>query len=142
MKIIKRKKTSSITNTVCSQLSVPVSTKSLKSFVQHCFQYKQKKILKLLQRSWFPFAEICSVSQLSTDKSDNWLFGYNTGSPTGHTMYSAYGALHFGGNQTEQYMGTTTVRGMLVNQWKSCLYWPSKDATMTVNWYFTGREPA
>ena len=102
----------------------------------------QKKILKLLQRSWFPFAEICSVSQLSTDKSDNWLFGYNTGSPTGHTMYSAYGALHFGGNQTEQYMGTTTVRGMLVNQWKSCLYWPSKDATMTVNWYFTGREPA
>ncbi|XP_022304410.1 uncharacterized protein LOC111111618 [Crassostrea virginica] len=81
--------------------------------------------------------QICSVSQLSTDKSDNWLFGYNTGSPTGHTMYSAYGALHFGGNQTEQYMGTTTVRGMLVNQWKSCLYWPSKDATMTVNWYFT-----
>lgn len=54
-------------------------------------------------------------------------------------MYSAYGALHFGGNQTEQYMGTTTVRGMLVDRWQSCLYWPNMDATMTVNWYFTGK---
>lgn len=81
----------------------------------------------------------CTVSQLSSDKSDNWLFGYNTGStnPNAPKMYSAYGALHFGGNQTEQYMGTTTVRGMLVDRWQSCLYWPNMDATMTVNWYFT-----
>lgn len=81
------------------------------------------------------------MSQLSSDKSDNWLFGYNTGStnPNAPKMYSAYGALHFGGNQTEQYMGTTTVRGMLVDRWQSCLYWPNMDATMTVNWYFTGK---
>lgn len=81
----------------------------------------------------------CTVSQLSSDKSNNWLFGYNTGSnnPNAPKMYSAYGALHFGGNQTEQYVGTTTVRGMLVDQWQSCLYWPNMDATMTVNWYFT-----
>lgn len=81
------------------------------------------------------------MSQLSSDKSNNWLFGYNTGSnnPNAPKMYSAYGALHFGGNQTEQYVGTTTVRGMLVDQWQSCLYWPNMDATMTVNWYFTGK---
>ncbi|XP_062575643.1 uncharacterized protein LOC134237559 [Saccostrea cucullata] len=81
----------------------------------------------------------CSVSQLSTDSADNWLFGYKTGStnPNVPKMFSAYGALHFGGNQTEQYMGTTVVRGMRVDQWKSCLYWPNMDATMTVNWYFT-----
>jgi hypothetical protein len=84
--------------------------------------------------------DTCSANQITTDTSDNWLFGAQTSStnPNVPKMYSAYGALHFGGNQTEQYMGTATVRGMIVDHWQSCLYWKNMDATMKVNWYFTG----
>ncbi|XP_048749646.2 uncharacterized protein LOC125661618 [Ostrea edulis] len=75
----------------------------------------------------------CSVAQISTDKSENWLFGIQTSgtNPYVPKMYSAYG-----GNLTEQYMGTTKVRGMSVDHWKSCVYWPNMDATMNVDWYF------
>ncbi|XP_071140861.1 uncharacterized protein [Mytilus edulis] len=81
---------------------------------------------------------VCTVDPLSSS-SNTFLFGFKTSAknPKVGRMFSAYGALRFGNGTKEQYMGQTKIRGMQVDQWKSCQYWSSMDATMTVNWYFT-----
>lgn len=80
----------------------------------------------------------CTVDPLN-NSSSNFLFGFSTSStnPNIKPMYTAYGALRFGNGTNEQYMGQATIRGMLVDHWKSCMYWNSIDATMEVHWYFT-----
>ena len=36
-------------------------------------------------------------------------------------------------------MGITSKRGIIVDWWRSCQYWRNMDATMTVDWYFSGK---
>ncbi|KAK3095217.1 hypothetical protein FSP39_011664 [Pinctada imbricata] len=101
--------------------------------VANIYSYDTNELLTIEEQSG-----VCSVDKLSQANS-NFLFGYtssNTAKGVGK-LYSAYGALRFGGNITEIYKGTTTVRGMLVNHWQSCMYWKNIDATMTVDWYFS-----
>lgn len=35
-------------------------------------------------------------------------------------------------------MGPDTVRGIQVDRWQSCLYWPQLRANFTLDYYFTG----
>ena len=79
------------------------------------------------------------MDKLSTN-SNSFLFGFQPSNSNKNVgkIYSAYGALRFGGNQTERYIGRDTVRGMAVDHWQSCMYWNNIDATMTVDWYFSG----
>jgi len=81
---------------------------------------------------------LCQVQDLS--KTDQrFLFGYQAINGQGH-IYSAAGALHYGGQGIEEaYMGKTTIRNINVDWWRSCQYWKDRDATMTVDWYFTSR---
>ena len=89
--------------------------------------------------SYYKYIAQCSVDALSSSSS-NFLFGFKTSSTNTKIkpMYSAYGALRFGNGTNEQYMGRTIIRGMQVDEWKSCMYWKNIDATMEVHWYFSG----
>ena len=89
--------------------------------------------------SHYKYIAQCSVDALSSSSS-NFLFGFKTSSTNTKIkpMYSAYGALRFGNGTNEQYMGRTIIRGMQVDEWKSCMYWKNIDATMEVHWYFSG----
>ncbi|XP_033126557.1 uncharacterized protein LOC117124434 [Anneissia japonica] len=40
----------------------------------------------------------------------------------------------------EIYFGEQTIRGIPVNHWQSCIYWPKLSATFTVDWYFAKPE--
>ena len=89
--------------------------------------------------SYYKYIAQCSVDALNSS-SNNFLFGTKTSSTNTKIkpMYSAYGALRFGKQFKEQYMGRVTIRGMEVDEWKSCMYWDNIDATMEVHWYFSG----
>jgi len=89
--------------------------------------------------SYYKYIAQCSVDALSSSSS-NFLFGFKTSSTNTKIkpMYSAYGALRFGNGTNEQYMGRKIIRGMQVDEWKSCMYWKNIDATMEVHWYFSG----
>ncbi|XP_076438808.1 uncharacterized protein LOC143277791 [Babylonia areolata] len=104
----------------------------------------------------------CQVSTLNTSQ-ETYLYGtpssdVNTNTTTTTTtssnssnqhqhqphvpshIYSAAEALSFGGAIAEHYEGRSTVRGMLTDVWRSCVFWQDLNATMTVRWYFTVGE--
>ncbi|XP_033725895.1 uncharacterized protein LOC117315692 [Pecten maximus] len=86
--------------------------------------------------SYFPTYSLCTASKLS-DSNQRFLFGYQTTSGTAGHIFSAGQALHFQTDAKEVYMGRSMVRGVAVDVWKSCQYWDTFDATMTVYWYFS-----
>lgn len=80
----------------------------------------------------------CSVQDLSKT-GQRFLLGYNKVNGAPH-IFSANDALHLSGrNVNEVYMGVTSIRGILVDWWRSCQYWTSMDATMLVDWYFSAK---
>ena len=84
---------------------------------------------------------LCDTIDLSKSaKGGQYLFGFNRLANGTDRIYSAAGALAFGGNYSETYRGRETVRGILADKWTSCVYWSDLDSTMTVDWYFSGIE--
>ncbi|XP_060074040.1 uncharacterized protein LOC132553781 [Ylistrum balloti] len=86
--------------------------------------------------SYFPTLSLCTASKLS-DSNQRFLFGYQTQTGSSGHIFSAGQALHFTTDAKEVYMGRSMVRGIAVDVWKSCQYWDTFDATMTVYWYFS-----
>ncbi|XP_050399409.1 uncharacterized protein LOC126816707 isoform X1 [Patella vulgata] len=86
----------------------------------------------------FPATNDCTVTDLSKS-GERFLFGYNQGAAGGHIFTSA-GALHFGANAQERYIGTDVIRGINVRAWYSCEHWDNMDATMDVYWYFSNPD--
>ncbi|KAK7109161.1 hypothetical protein V1264_013252 [Littorina saxatilis] len=66
---------------------------------------------------------------------DKFVFGFKMAGFNSQ-MYSPSGALHFS-NANESYNGTSDVRGIVVDEWHSCQYLPSINATAHVVWYFS-----
>ncbi|XP_067652962.1 uncharacterized protein [Haliotis asinina] len=83
----------------------------------------------------FPDQGICQVSNLSTS-DQRYLFGYKQVNGQGR-IFTASGAMHFGANETEVYLGQSQVRGIWVQGWQSCQYWDGMKASMNVTWYFS-----
>ncbi|KAK7109160.1 uncharacterized protein [Littorina saxatilis] len=69
---------------------------------------------------------------------DKFVFGYKLQFGNSQ-MYSPSGALHFS-NANESYNGTNDVRGIVVDEWHSCQYLPSINATAHVVWYFSQKD--
>ncbi|XP_033725682.1 LOW QUALITY PROTEIN: uncharacterized protein LOC117315550 [Pecten maximus] len=80
----------------------------------------------------------CTTDNLAT-AGPKYIFGYQPSSSNQKVgrLFTTAGALRFGNGTNEQYMGTSRVRGIIADYWKSCMYWPDMDATMEVHWYFT-----
>ncbi|KAL5021452.1 hypothetical protein ScPMuIL_000607 [Solemya velum] len=51
--------------------------------------------------------------------------------------YTTSGFLHFPVN-SQHYVGPATVRGITVDQWRSCLNWPDIAMNFTLDYFFTG----
>ncbi|XP_046549637.1 uncharacterized protein LOC124259540 [Haliotis rubra] len=83
----------------------------------------------------FPDQGSCKVSNLSTS-GQRFLFGYKRVNGQGR-IFSASGAMHFGANVTEKYLGQSQVRGIWVQGWQSCQYWDEMKASMNVTWFFS-----
>ncbi|XP_064600813.1 uncharacterized protein LOC135466989 [Liolophura sinensis] len=77
----------------------------------------------------------CVVDELTEDNND-FLFGYKQVNQSTR-MFSPSAALRFGGKIVEKYLGKSLVRGIVVEGWQSCSYWPDMDATSKVTWYFS-----
>ncbi|ESO87902.1 hypothetical protein LOTGIDRAFT_166205 [Lottia gigantea] len=77
----------------------------------------------------------CIVTDLGKT-AERFLFGYSTAGSGDH-IFSAAGALHFGGDVVETYVGKDVTRGIGTRSWYSCQYWKNMDATMDVWWYFS-----
>lgn len=56
---------------------------------------------------------------------------YNLGMRDKYTMYLY---------KFQQYLGETQIRGITVDHWQSCLYWPNTRANFTLDYYFTGKR--
>ncbi|XP_052216827.1 uncharacterized protein LOC127834810 [Dreissena polymorpha] len=80
----------------------------------------------------------CLTEELSTD-SNNVFFGNRTIAGMPH-VFSTGGVLHFASTFGEEYMGTATVRGVLVDHWRSCQYWPQVNSNFTLDYYFSARN--
>ncbi|XP_064596530.1 uncharacterized protein LOC135463144 [Liolophura sinensis] len=78
----------------------------------------------------------CTADALTTDEN-NFLFGFKAVNSSMSRIFTANGALRFGGDTKEKYLGKFVVRGIRVDGWQSCTYWPSLQATSLVKWYFT-----
>ncbi|KAJ8305943.1 hypothetical protein KUTeg_016488, partial [Tegillarca granosa] len=92
---------------------------------------------------------VCTVSNL-TSRPETALFGIDSSDGYYHVMSSNY-ALKFGKQFNENiavvppfsmvndivYIGPDTVRGINVDHWRSCLYWPQGKANFTVDYYFS-----
>ncbi|XP_046549636.1 uncharacterized protein LOC124259539 [Haliotis rubra] len=78
----------------------------------------------------------CTVTDLAQDPN-RFIFGAKTYANGTDRIYTAAGALRFGGSTPEKYIGIQTVRGVLTDTWQSCVYWADMDATMTVLWHFS-----
>ncbi|XP_064600815.1 uncharacterized protein LOC135466991 [Liolophura sinensis] len=77
----------------------------------------------------------CVVDELTEDNND-FLFGYKQVNQSTR-IFSPSAALRFGGKIVEKYLGKSLVRGIVVEGWQSCSYWPDMDATSKVTWYFS-----
>ncbi|KAK7096301.1 uncharacterized protein [Littorina saxatilis] len=81
----------------------------------------------------------CQVQQLNS-LSEPYLHGTDSTTTTTNTtthIYSAARALSFAGGLAERYEGRSDVRGIVADTWSSCVFWPDRNATMSVFWYFT-----
>ncbi|XP_071098828.1 uncharacterized protein [Haliotis cracherodii] len=78
----------------------------------------------------------CTVTDLAKDPN-RFIFGAKTYSNGTDRIYTAAGALRFGGSTPEKYVGIQVIRGIQTDTWQSCVYWPDMDATMTVLWHFS-----
>nr|KAG5686982.1 hypothetical protein BaRGS_011891 [Batillaria attramentaria] len=75
----------------------------------------------------------CTVQPLSQSP-----YVFVMGDKNNH-IYSPGAALRFGAaGSPETYLGKSSVRDILVNQWQSCMDWPDRNTTMTVTWSFVG----
>ncbi|XP_046329726.2 uncharacterized protein LOC124113425 [Haliotis rufescens] len=102
---------------------------------QGYFDYHSNEYLNVL-----PDTSKCTVQDLG-DSSSKFLFGYSPGVPGQGHIFSASGALHFTSNGSKEvYVGKSVIRGIAVDTWYSCQYWPQMDATMNVTWYFTDKS--
>lgn len=81
---------------------------------------------------------VCTVSNL-TSRPETALFGIDSSDGYYHVMSSNY-ALKFGKQFNEVYIGPDTVRGINVDHWRSCLYWPQGKANFTVDYYFSSQS--
>ncbi|KAK7462609.1 hypothetical protein BaRGS_00038362, partial [Batillaria attramentaria] len=73
----------------------------------------------------------CTVQPLSQSP-----YVFVMGDKNNH-IYSPGAALRFGAaGSPETYLGKSSVRDILVNQWQSCMDWPDRNTTMTVTWSF------
>lgn len=55
-------------------------------------------------------------------------------------MYTPSQFLHFNDGMIQyKWINVTSVRGVSCNWWRTCLYVPVLDATMYVDWYFSGK---
>lgn len=82
---------------------------------------------------------ICNVTDLALDPNQE-LFGLARGPHGMPHIYTTSGALHFAKSNGLTYMGGTTVRGISVDHWQSCMYWPILAANFTLDYYFTARN--
>ncbi|XP_013419344.1 uncharacterized protein LOC106180028 [Lingula anatina] len=99
--------------------------------LQAIFSYDTNELIVALERDG-----ICTVQALNTSQ-ELFIFGYNkTGGSHAHIL-SVTSVLRFGGNNKVEYLGKTTVRGILVDHWYSCIYFPELRGTMRVDWYFS-----
>ncbi|XP_064606245.1 uncharacterized protein LOC135471113 [Liolophura sinensis] len=80
----------------------------------------------------------CTTTNLSAT-ANNILLGYSVVNGTSH-IFTTSGALRFGKQFGEKYMGTDQVRGINVDRWQSCVYWKSYNAYFTVDYYFTTKN--
>ena len=86
---------------------------------------------------YYIISGMCSLQKLST-ASTLWMFGKPDA--TGNArMYTASGSFHFGAQRNETHVNKTTVRGIKCDLWRSCQYWPELNATMILDWYFSGK---
>ncbi|XP_041360235.1 uncharacterized protein LOC121376435 [Gigantopelta aegis] len=76
----------------------------------------------------------CTVMNISTD-DDAVLLGNGFGSMK--HGFSTQSMLRFAQRYGEQYIGKTTVRGIKVDHWRSCLNWTSFSDIFTLDYYFT-----
>ncbi|XP_060604426.1 uncharacterized protein LOC132757231, partial [Ruditapes philippinarum] len=81
----------------------------------------------------------CQVKNLTTDPTDVYFGSFSKGGIPPHILNSR-GALHFLKSSGQQYMGKDVVRGISVDHWRSCIYWPQIRANFTLDYYFTVQE--
>ncbi|CAH1773830.1 unnamed protein product [Owenia fusiformis] len=86
------------------------------------------------------FGTNCGVQQLN--ETDFARLFMEMGSTTTNPVYSSKGALKFGPEYGQKYIGLERVRGMPVNHWQSCHQWEREGytTTFTVDYYFTGKN--
>ncbi|KAJ8306626.1 hypothetical protein KUTeg_017171 [Tegillarca granosa] len=112
------------------------------------------KNLSVSAEEYFDANNECSTSNLTTD-DNNMLFGNKMGPSGSPHTYTTNGVLHFAKKFGEvffliplnkrkrrsynNYLGQTTVRGIKVNHWQSCMYWPELFANFTLDYYFSGK---
>ncbi|XP_048758881.2 uncharacterized protein LOC125668617 isoform X1 [Ostrea edulis] len=64
------------------------------------------------------------------------LFGEMRDDGTMHVRDSSF-AFKFGSSYSEVYIGQDSVRGIVVDHWKSCMKWAQSNRTYTVDYYFS-----
>ena len=67
------------------------------------------------------------------------LFGQQVSGQDKAQIFSAGNALRFSKDIPAKWINKTTVRGIPCNLWRSCAYWSAKNATMVLDWYFSGK---
>ncbi|KAL4237127.1 hypothetical protein ACF0H5_005508 [Mactra antiquata] len=79
----------------------------------------------------------CTAKNLEFDPNQ-LLFGMQVpaGSGIPH-IYATNQAIHFAQANGLLYKGTTTVRGINVDHWQSCMYWPILLSNFTLDYYFS-----
>ncbi|KAK3090337.1 hypothetical protein FSP39_011029 [Pinctada imbricata] len=82
--------------------------------------------------------ELCATTVLMND-TNSFLFGNEEIGKTVHT-FTTNGALHFMKSNGQVYKGNTTIRGIDVDHWQSCLTWPIIGANFILDYYFTRQK--
>ncbi|XP_045159313.2 uncharacterized protein LOC123524856 [Mercenaria mercenaria] len=81
------------------------------------------------------YGKTCKVKILTKDQTDVF-FGNLSKNGIPHIL-NTQGALHILKSSGQQYHGRDKVRGITVDHWQSCLYWPQLRANFTLDYYFS-----
>ncbi|XP_064625991.1 uncharacterized protein LOC135486820 [Lineus longissimus] len=94
------------------------------------YNYKDDQIYKIKDRA------VCEVLNMTTSDTTTLIgIDFIDGLPHAPSVQDAF---RFGTQFGQQYMGQTTVRGIFVDHWRSCQYWPAPgpNANFTLDFYF------
>ncbi|XP_061182284.1 uncharacterized protein LOC133190610 [Saccostrea echinata] len=80
----------------------------------------------------------CSVGNISTSMAIS-LFGEMREDGRLHVLDSNY-ALKFGSKYNETYLGQESIRGIIVNHWRSIFHWSGAKVNYTIDYYFSAES--